>query len=103
MKENIRYKKILLTFMIISIIGSIITSIIVEMQFAIRRQNDNLLARTHRKISRLFNYTPESEPEWFKVVNNAILSIFISLIVYHLFLFILGKNIIYKYYFGNIH
>ena len=102
MSKNIIYNKILWTFIVMSIIGSILTSIIVEMRLAIRRRDNNLLARIHRKIGRLFNYTPESEPEWFKVVNNSILSIFISLMVYHLFLFILGKNIIYKYYFGNI-
>ena len=40
--------------------------------------------------------------EWVKMLYTFIISFTISIIVYHIFLFLLGYKQIYKYYFGNI-
>jgi hypothetical protein len=41
-------------------------------------------------------------PEWIKAIYTFIITFFIALLVYHIFLFILGYKKLYKYFFGNL-
>lgn len=41
-------------------------------------------------------------PEWIKAIYTFMITFVIALIVYHLFLFILGYKKLYKYFFGNL-
>jgi hypothetical protein len=99
---SVSYNRLLVGFIIISIIGSIITSIVVETRLSIKMNNNNIVSIGHTKFRNLFNYTDKTEPQWFKVLYNSILSIFITLFIYNIFLIILGKDLIYRYFFGNI-
>jgi hypothetical protein len=41
-------------------------------------------------------------PEWVKATYTFMITFFIALIVYHIFLFLLGYKKLYKYFFGNL-
>ena len=41
-------------------------------------------------------------PEWIKLLYTFLITFIIALIVYHIFLAILGYKTVYKYFFGNL-
>ena len=113
------YRKFILVFIINAAIVAAIGAISIETRLAIEHAPRDHSSKSIKdvvdtfffnlriipyKFAELFKLTSKSGniPEWIKTIYTFILTFIIAILVYHLFLFILGYKKIYKYFFGNI-
>jgi len=118
----INYKVFIIGFIIQALIFATISTLSIETRFGISSTKqkpiayeDNFFKNIYKEffyklktipydISSKLNILTDAGdvPEYIKLIYVFIISFCISIIVYHLFLLLLGYKFIYKYFFGNI-
>jgi len=115
------YSTFVLALILNALIVSSIGTISVETRLAIEQSPDapktksNSLHQIGREIFYILRLLPykfahaldllskKGEiPEWIKAAYTFLITFFIALLVYHIFLFMLGYKKFYKYFFGNM-
>jgi hypothetical protein len=115
------YSSFALAFIINALIVSSIGTISVETRLAIEqspavpKMESNSIQQIGERIIYMLRVLPYKFsktfgllghkgdiPEWVKAFYTFIITFFIALLVYHIFLLILGYKKLYKYFFGNL-
>tara|TARA_Y100000389_G_scaffold43904_1_gene38609 strand:+ start:6698 stop:7072 length:375 start_codon:yes stop_codon:yes gene_type:complete len=118
----VNYKVFIIGFIIQALIFATISTLSIETRFGISSTKqkpiayqDNFFKNLYKQffyklktipydISSKLNILTDAGdvPEYVKLIYVFIISFLISILVYHLFLLLLGYKFIYKYFFGNI-
>jgi len=112
-----RYAAYTFAFFINALVVAAISSVSIEMRFAINHTPNVHVSSLHTLLEKMFYYlriipykfssffkltTKDNHiPEWVKLSYTFIITFIIAISIYHLFLTILGYNNLYKYFFGN--
>jgi hypothetical protein len=112
-----RYYAYALTFIINAAILATISSISIETRLAIDKAPNTHISSVSTlfdkfffnlrmmpyKFANIFGFSKNNIiPEWIKFLFTFLITFFIAILVYHIFLLILGYKKMYKYFFGNI-
>lgn len=112
------YVSYAIAFIINAAILAAISSISIETRFAINHTPTNPILSMDTFTTKILYYirilpykfaaalklTDKSHniPEWVKLLYTFLITFIIALLVYHIFLIILGYKTVYKYFFGNL-
>ena len=107
-----------IAFIINAAILAAISSISIETRFAINHTPDMKISSLGTFTTKILYYIrilpykfadtfklmdkSRNIPEWIKLLYTFFITFIIALIVYHLFLAVLGYKTVYKYFFGNL-